>query len=187
MFKDLVLKNRSYRRFHQEKEISCEQLKELAYLGHMTPSAANKQPVRFTLVYKEKDLKNVFDCVKWAGYLKDWDGPAEGERPTGYIILTAPEGLNCAQDEGIIAQTILLGAVDMGLGGCMIGNIDRNKLSDLITIPENHEIRLIIALGVPKEEIVIENIHADGDIKYYRDENQIHHVPKIDFHEVISY
>jgi nitroreductase len=86
---------------------------------------------------------------------------------------------------GIAAQSILLGAVELGLGGCMIGNLQRPSLKAALNIPENLEIVLVIALGKPKECVVIDEIEADGDIKYWRDENQVHHVPKLKLKDMI--
>lgn len=185
MLKDLVLANRSYRRYYEEKRISDDLMKELVKLGHMTPSGANRQPVRFHTENSKEGCARIFETLRWAGYYKEWDGPVEGERPSGYIVLAAPEGCNCQQDEGIIGQTILLGAVEAGLGGCFIGNINRTELADLINLPEGYTIRLVIALGVPKEQVVIDMIDQNGDIKYYRDENQVHHVPKIKVEDVM--
>ena len=119
------------------------------------------------------------------GYYQDWDGPEEGERPAAYIILLSPAGVNAPQDEGIIGQTILLSATEEGMGGCFIANVDRAGLAEAIQVPEGYQIKLVIALGYPKEEVVIDEITKDGDIKYYRDSKQTHHVPKIKLEDLI--
>ena len=186
MFKDIVVKNRSYRRFYEGKRIGLDMMKSLVEMGHLTPSGANKQPVRFTIVESVTGCEKVYPTLRWAGYYTDWDGPVEGERPSGYIVMLTPGDVNCQWDEGIIGQTILLAATDAGLGGCFIANIDREKLSQIINVPEGFKISLVIALGYPKEEVVIDTISADGDIKYYRDNMQVHHVPKINYEEVIA-
>ena len=185
MFKEIVLKNRSYRRFYEEKSITEEEIKYLVEMGHLTPSGANKQPVRFVLVNSKEGCGKVYETLRWAGYYNDWDGPVEGERPSAYIVMLSPKGMNCQHDEGIIGQTILLAAVDKGLGGCFIGNIDREELSRRINVPCGYVISLVIALGYPKEQVVIENINSDDDIRYYRDTEAVHHVPKIVLEEVV--
>ena len=185
MIKEVVLKNRSYRRFYQEKEISIDTLKELVDVGRNTPSGANKQPLRYKLVCSKEENVKVFECLRWAGYYKDWDGPVEGERPSAYIIMLSENQGNTQWDEGIAGQTILLAATEKNLGGCFIGNIDRDKLTKNMEIADNYTIKLVIALGYPKEEVIIDTIDANGDIKYYRDENQIHHVPKICLKDVL--
>lgn len=185
MIKELVIKNRSYRRFYENKKISMNVLKEFIEIAHNTPSASNKQPLRYKLVCDEAGNEQVFECLRWAGYLQDWDGPEIGERPTGYIIMVTKAGENSNWDEGIAGQTILLAAAEIGIGGCFIGNIDRVTLSEIIGLKEGFVIKLVIALGYPKEEIQLEEISADGDIKYYRDSNQVHHVPKIKTEDII--
>lgn len=185
MFKDIVLNNRSYRRFYEEKRISKDVLEYLVEMGHMTPSGANRQLVRFVLVNSVEGCEAVYETLRWAGYYKDWDGPAQGERPSAYVIMLSPKDAGCQHDEGIIGQTILLAAVDAGLGGCFIGNIDKEGLAAKICVPEEYVVSLVIALGYPKEQVVIDNINVDGDIKYYRDADGVHHVPKIILDDVI--
>lgn len=187
MIKDLVLKNRSYRRFYQEKAIDLETLKELVDLGRLSPSGANKQYLKYILSNTKESNEKIFANVGWAGYLKDWDGPMEGEKPSAYIIMVKDTaiGAGMTQDEGISGQSILLGAVEKGLGGCFIGNINRKKLAEELNIDAKYEIALIIALGTPKEEVVIEKMDASGDVKYWRDENKVHHVPKRSLEDVI--
>lgn len=187
MFKDLVMKNRSYRRFYADKKITNDQLKELIELVRLTPSAANLQPLKYILISEEEINKKVYDTLKWAGYLKDWDGPIESERPTGYIIMLRDKNISQKQsiDEGISAQTICLGAAERGLGCCMIGSINKTKLTEILNIPDNFDIVLVIALGYPKENVIIEDISNNGSIKYYRDEEGNHYVPKRSINELI--
>jgi nitroreductase len=179
MLKELVQKNRSYRRFFEEKEITKQQLLELIDIARQTPSGANRQPTRFMISYEKEKNDKIFPTLGWAGYYKDWNGPEEGERPSAYIVMISPKNVNAAHDEGIIGQTILLSAVEQGLGGCFIGNVDREKLSMELNVPEGYDVKLVIALGVPKENVRLEEILKDGDIHYYRDEEKTQHVPKI--------
>jgi nitroreductase len=186
MLKDLIRKNRSYRRFNEDYPISQKTLKELIELARISASAANLQPLKFILSYdSEKNIK-IFSQLSWAGYLEDWSGPEQGERPSAYIIILGDtkikESFDC--DHGIAAQSILLGATEKGLGGCMIGSIQKDNLMDELNIPERYEILLIIALGKPKEKVVIDDVE-DGDIKYWRDKNDVHHVPKRTLEELI--
>jgi nitroreductase len=185
MIKDLARKNRSYRRFYEDKKISREELLDMLEAARLTPSGANKQPIRYILSYDEETNNRIFPSLRWAGYLPEWDGPVEGERPSAYIIMVEPAGVNAPNDEGIAGQTILLSAVEKGMGGCFIGNVDREKLAKDMNISSEYAIKLVIALGYPKEEVTIEEINAGGDIKYYRDENQVHHVPKIRLDELV--
>lgn len=185
MIEDLVKKNRSYRRFYEDRKISRETLAELVDIARNTPSAANRQPVRYKLVCDEKTNAEVFECLGWAGYLKEWDGPVPGERPAAYIILATSKQAKAECDEGIIGQTMLLAAAERGFGGCFLGNVNRDKLAEIISLPDDMKIDYCIAFGYPKEKVVLEDIPADGDIKYYRDSKQVHHVPKIRIEDVI--
>jgi nitroreductase len=178
--KSLIQKNRSYRRFYEEKKISIKTLKSLIELARLSASSANLQPLKYFLSHTSKTNQKIFPYLKWAGYLKDWPGPAEGERPPAYIVILGDTSIskNFEYDSGIAAQSILLGATEKGLGGCIIGSIEREKLRRSLKIPKHLEIVLVIALGKPKEKVVIETVDKDGDIKYWRDKKGVHHVPK---------
>jgi len=187
MFRDLVLTNRSYRRFHESESIDEATLKSLVDLARCTPSAANLQSLKYILSYTPERNATVFATLGWAGYLTEWPGPVEGERPSAYIIILGDTRIskNFFCDHGIAAQTILLGATEMGYGGCMFGSIDRDKLRAELAIDERFEILLVIALGKPVEKVVLEEVGPDGSIKYYRDEAAVHHVPKRALDEII--
>ncbi|MBP2634530.1 MAG: nitroreductase [Firmicutes bacterium] len=187
MLADLVKRNRSYRRFYEEQEISRETLLQLIDLARLSPSGANRQTLRYYLSNAKETNDKIFPHIGWAGYLKDWTGPVAGERPTAYIVIVQDEQQKAIGGPayGIAAQSILLGAVEQGLGGCMIGNLQRPGLRAALDIPENMEIVLVIALGKPQECVVIDEIEADDDTKYWRDDNQVHHVPKLKLQDII--
>jgi nitroreductase len=187
MLEELIKKNRSTRRFIQSENISIETLKWLVGLARLSPSGANLQPLKYLLSNEKQKNDRIFPCLYWAGYLKDWDGPVENEKPSAYIII-----LNDTQiskdpgcDHGIAAQSIMLGAAEKGLSGCMIGSINRDKLQEELKIPARYHISLVLALGIANEKIILEKIGTDGSIKYYRDENNVHHVPKRSLDEII--
>lgn len=189
-FQTLVLKNRSYRRFYEDEPISLKTLGKLASLARIVPSSANSQAIKLMLIHTRDTNAKVFQTLGWAGMLADWDGPVEGERPSAYIILLndLALGKNKRMDDGIIAQTILLGAIAEGYGGCMLGNINRTQLSKVLNIDlEKYSIDLVLALGKPKEEVVLEEITLLHGTRYYRDEQDIHHVPKRSLEELIIY
>jgi nitroreductase len=181
MFRDLVLRNRSYRRFREERPVELAVLRELTGLARLCPSGANLQPLRYVLVADREVNSLVFPCLSWAGYLPDWAGPAAGERPAAYIVILHDPVVKAGgpgHDAGIAAQTILLGAADRGLGGCMIGSVDRERLRVVLGIEDPLEIVLVLAIGEPVERVVVEDLDGDGDIRYWRDESGLHHVPK---------
>ncbi|MBN1679306.1 MAG: nitroreductase family protein [Anaerolineae bacterium] len=180
MLKDLIRQNRSYRRFYQDVAIDTGTLRAWVDLARLSPSAMNLQPLRFILSNTPEKNAVIFDHLAWARYISDWPGPAEGERPAAYIIILGDnrikESIDC--DHGIAAQSMLLGAVEQGFGGCIIASIQREKLRAALDIPDYYAIRLALALGKPKESVMIDPLGADGDIKYWRDDNAVHHVPK---------
>ncbi|OPY77148.1 MAG: nitroreductase A [Syntrophorhabdus sp. PtaU1.Bin058] len=186
MIYDVIKKSRSYRRFYQDRSIPENTLRDLVELARLSPSAANLQPLKFVLSYTPDRNSLIFPCLAWAGYLKDWDGPKEGERPSAYIMILGDTGItsNFSVNHGIAAQSILLGATEMGYGGCIIGSIQREKLRTQLAIPQHLEILLVIALGVPKETVILEEVR-DGDIKYWRDKDGVHHVPKRSLSDLI--
>jgi nitroreductase len=187
MLKELILKNRSYRRFDQNHKIKLKILEELIDLARLSPSGANLQPLKYILSVDTDKNSRIFKHLAWAGYLTDWPGPAEGERPAGYIIILLDtdiqKKIDC--DHGIAAQSMLLGAAELGLGGCIIGSVQRDKLRAELGFPARFEILLVIALGKPVEEVVLEQISEAGNIRYWRDEDHRHHVPKRPLEELI--
>jgi len=187
MIDELVLKNRSYRRFEQSARISEKSLREFVNLARLTASSANRQPLKYILSHEPHKNELIFPTLAWAGYLPDWDGPEEGERPSAYIILVCDTEISKSFefDTGIAAQTILLGAVSKGFGGCMLTSIKKEKLREALNLPEQYQIVLVIALGKPVEKVEIEPVPADGSIKYWRDEQHVHHVPKRALKDVI--
>jgi len=184
---DLVSRCRSYRRFDERAPVGESVLNDLVGLARMTPSAANRQPLRYVLSCAPDWNAKIFETLAWAAYLKDWPGPAPGERPTAYIVVLVDSTISQAADVdvGIAAQTILLGAVERGLGGCMFGAVRRQQLSERLSLPAHLPVALVIALGTPVERIVLEDLPPDGSIKYYRDTEQVHHVPKRSLDELV--
>jgi nitroreductase len=180
MIRDLILKNRSYRRFYQEVAVELETLRELVDLARLSASAANMQPLRYILSCDPQKNAVIFSHLDWAGYLEDWSGPCEGERPSAYIIVLEDtqilHPMRC--DHGIAAQSMLLGATERGLGGCIVGAIEKQGLRKALEIPDRYEILLVLALGKPRETVVIETVNPAGDVRYWRDSEGIHHVPK---------
>jgi nitroreductase len=139
MLKDIIRKSRSYRRFHQNKSIDIETLKELVDLARLSPSGANFQPLKYMITNSDEKNIAVFETLAWAGYLKDWNCPEDGERPSAYIIILGDNNIkkDVSTDSGIAAQSIMLGASEAGLGGCMFGSIKREQLKKNLNIPEH--------------------------------------------------
>lgn len=184
---ELVLKNRSYRRFYGEYLLDRDVLFELLDLARLSSSGANLQSLKYLLSTEPESNARIFATLGWAGYLKEWDGPEEGERPSGYIVVLFDQKIAKTPfwDHGIAAQSIMLGAVERGLGGCMFGNIHKDELRASLGIEDHLEILLVIALGKPKEDVRLVPLRPDGDVKYYRDAHGVHYVPKRALNDII--
>jgi nitroreductase len=187
MLKDLVRKNRSYRRFHQKVAIELDTLRELVDLGRLSASGMNRQPLKYILSSDPERNAQIFPDLGWAAHLKDWPGPIEGERPAAYILILGDQEIHptAGCDHCIAAQSIMLGASEKGLGGCMIRSIHGEQLREALQIPERYAILLVLALGKPKEAVVIDPVGSDGDTRYWRDDQGVHHVPKRSLDEII--
>ncbi|MGD1968780.1 MAG: nitroreductase family protein, partial [Desulfobacterales bacterium] len=160
---------------------------ELVDLARLSASGANLQPLKYILTCRPELNAEIFRCLGWAAYLQDWAGPQSGERPAAYIVILGDSNISkdFGVDHGIAAQSILLGARDKGLAGCMIGSINRKDLRAILNVQSHLKILLALAIGKPKEKIVIETVGPDGDIRYWRDEQAVHHVPKRSLSEII--
>lgn len=180
MLSDLVRTNRSYRRFYEDTAISGETLRGLVDLARLSASGANRQPLKYALSYTPERNALIFPHLAWAGYLTDWEGPVEGERPSAYIIVLGDTEISQSFgiDHGIASQSILLGATELGLGGCIIASVQQEALRSALEIDPRYKILHVLALGKPKETVVIETVGTDGNIKYWRDSQEVHHVPK---------
>jgi nitroreductase len=183
----LIISNRSCRRFDERSAIERRTLEELVDLARLSASAANLQPLKYILSSDPQKNARIFPHLMWAAYLKDWSGPAPGERPSAYIVILGDMDINntFGCDHGIAAQSMLLGAREKGLAGCMIGLIQREELRKALEIPPRYEILLVLALGKPREQVMIDELAPQGDIKYWRDSAGVHHVPKRPLKELI--
>ncbi len=187
MIKDLVQQNRSYRKFHNDKKVTHAQLLNLVDLARITPSSKNRQPLKYILITEDNDVDFVFSQLKWAWYLKKWDGPTKNEQPPSYIIMCIDKDLNdkALIDSGISAQTILLGATEEKLGGCILRTVNRYAISKHFNLPSNIEVVQVIAIGYPNQEVELTKLDKNGSIVYYENNDGIHYVPKRKLEDII--
>ncbi len=186
MIREIIMRNRSYRRFDSNVEITHQQLEKWIELARFSASGRNMQPLKYVVSTNKQVNEKIYPNLAWAGYLTGWKGPAENERPSAYIAVLIDKSLtdNYYCDDGIAIQSILLGAVEDGFGGCIVGSINKRKVSEILELPEHLEILWILALGKPAEKVVLEDV-ADDSIKYWRDSEDVHHVPKRPLNELI--
>lgn len=183
---EAIAKNRSYRRFYQNVQISTEELHKIVNAARLSPSGKNVQPLKYYICNNPATNGEIFETLGWAGYLTQWPGPQEGERPSAYIVQILDKniapGFLC--DDGIAAQSMMLQAVELGYGGCIIATVKRDRLAQIISLPENMQIIQVLALGKPKEVVVVDDM-TNGEYKYWREEDGTHHVPKRKLDELI--
>ena len=186
---DLLKKDRSIRRFQQEKPLSRELLESLVDLTRYCASGRNLQPLKYLIVDDSRLCAEVFPLLKWAGYLTDWDGPGDGERPVAYIVQGLDTRLtkNCMCDDGLQLQTLTLGATAHGIGGCIIKAFNAPALEKVLNLPEWFVPTYVLALGFPSESVVIEDMDADSEdaVKYFRTPDGVHHVPKRSLKDIL--
>jgi len=186
MISELIRKARSFRRFHQEVAIPESDLRDMIDNARLTPSGRNAQTLRYILSNAPEMNARIFPSLAWAGYLTDWGGPKEGERPSAYIVIINDDTISKTYfcDHGIVSLAIMLTASEKGYGSCIIGSIKSDALRQTLNIPEQYSIVQVIALGKPAETVVIEPM-VDGDVKYWRDAQEVHHVPKRSLEDII--
>jgi nitroreductase len=190
MIKDLVRKNRSYRGYDESRKITEDELKDLVDTARVAGSAANLQPLKYRLVCSEAEVAKLNGITRWGKMLKDIELPHKGKFPTAYIVICVDTDIarvpeNANTDIGIAAQTILLAAVEQGLGGCMIGNYEKTQAAEALALPERFVPQLIVAIGKPDETVVLTDTGEDGSVKYYRDANDVHYVPKRKLEDIL--
>ena len=189
-FKALVKKNRSYRGFDETRRITREELTWLVDCARLCPSSVNKQPLKYYLACEKEAVDKIQKETKWARALPELDLPHEGMRPTAFIVICQDtridESLSRYQrDVGIVAQTMLLAAAEKGLGGCMIGNFEAGSLKTELNLPDDLAPLLVVAVGEPAETVRLVEVGPGESTKYYRDEKDIHYVPKRRLEDVV--
>ncbi len=185
-FYDILKNRRTVRKFRQEP-IPLETLEKIVDTARFCPSAANLQPMRFRIVNDPKTVAEMQPLVKWAAYLAPNGDPAEGEKPTAFILVCVDKEIRpngTTPDVGGAVQNILLAGAYEGIGTCWMGSIDRKAICKLNDLPERYQLDTVIALGYKGEEprtVPVEN----GDIKYYKDENGVLNVPKRSLKDIL--
>jgi len=186
MIYDKIARRRTIRKY-LKKDVPEEVLIKCVDAARLSPSGANRQPLKYIIVNDKNLLKPVFNTLSWAGYLPDYK-PNEEEIPRAYIVILLDKNISksAGHDAGIAAMSISMVAYDEGLGSCILGAVDREKLRQVLKVPENLDILLVVSLGYPAEAPVVDEI-KDGDIRYWLNENGVLHVPKRKFEDIVKW
>lgn len=190
MFLDLVKQARSHRGFRQDRKVTRQELEHLVECARFTPAARNDQVLKYYLAEKPETVAAIQPLTKWAGALAELHLPRKGAEPVAYIVICLDGSLagNPApyqRDVGIVAQTMLLAAAEMGLNGCMIGSFAAGELRETLGLPEAIKPQLLLALGEGTDRIVMTDVGEDGSTTYYRDAEDTHYVPKRTLEQLI--
>ena len=185
MIYEKITSRRTIRKYAQE-DVPKEVLLKYVDAARLSPSGANRQPLKYIIVNDQELLKEVFSTLSWAGYLPDYQ-PSEEEMPKAYVVILLDKNIrkNPGHDAGIAVMSVSMVAYDHGLGSCILGAVDREKLRKVLNVPDSLDIVLVVALGYPAESPVVDNM-KDGDIKYWLDENGVLHVPKRDLEDIVK-
>ena len=181
---EIILSRRSIRRF-QQKPINSELLRRFVNAARVAPSAANLQPLEFFIV-TEKDLcSKIFETIGWEGYIKPTWKPGESERPTAYIVILVKDITNkyYLRDVGLASENIVLASEEEHIGSCILCKIEKDKIQEMLKIPDTLHVDSLIALGHKAEQAVVEDFK--GSVKYWRDKNEVLHVPKRKLEDII--
>lgn len=181
----LLEKNRSYRGYDNSFVVRPDQLRSIVGVNTKIPSARNSQLLRFRIV-THKEADKVLPHIRLGGALKELKLPFEGTEPRAFIVVcsTTPTPDHYVYiDLGISSQSMLLRAVEMGLGGICIGAFDHQAVKESLALP--YEPLLVIAIGKPNEQIKLVEISESENHNYWRDQEGVHYVPKVALEEII--
>ncbi len=191
MILELAKKSRSYRGYDESRRVTREELVHFVDCARFAPSSVNGQPFKYYLAYEKEDVDRIQPLTGWARALPQMKLPHPGKCPTAFIVICQNTDWDADlkryfKDVGIVAQTMLLAAAERDLGGIMIGNFSPDRVKETLSLPENLVPMLIVAFGKPDEKIVLTEIENGESIKYYRDENDVHYVPKRKLEDIIT-
>lgn len=190
MIEKIVARSRSYRAFYESRTVTQAELVDLINVARLCPSAMNRQPLKYRLVYEREEVETLLSITKWGGMLPDLVLPPDGKHPTAFIVVCCDTELcnsidSARFDAGVVSQTIMLAAAERGLGGCILGAFDKSRATEILSINQKNMPIVILALGKPDEKVVLCDTDDSGSIAYYRDEAGTHFVPKRSLEELI--
>jgi len=179
-----IISRRTIRRF-QKKPIKLDLLRRFVNAARLAPSAANLQPLEYFIVTEKEACSKIFETIGWAAYITPKWNPGVEERPTAYIVILVKDINNkfYTRDVSLASENIVLAAEGESVGSCILFNIDRDKIQEILKIPKTLYVDSIIALGYKAENPVVEDLK--DSVKYWRDENEVLHVPKRRLEDII--
>ena len=177
---ELLATRRTYRRFTQ-KAVPADVIADMVEAVRLSSCGANRQALRLVVVQSPEMVARVQPLVKWAAYLPPEEGtPRPGEQPTLFVALVQDSSIpgDKDTDAGIALANLTLAAWAKGVGSCIMGAIDRPRLTELLGLGENEKLHTMVALGYPAHASRIVPLTEATGVKYYLDEHRDYCVPK---------
>jgi len=184
---ELIIARRTIRQFKPEL-IPREILEKLVNAARLAPSAANLQPLEFSVVDEEELKKQIFPWLKWAAYIAPEGNPKPGHEPVAYIVTlinTQIKEKGYEYDSGAAIENMILAAWELGIGSCWLLSVERDKIQKILEIPTSHKIDSVLALGYPDERPLVEEM--EDSVKYWKDRDGRLHVPKRKLQDIIHF
>lgn len=161
-FLELVSSRQSVRAFDPDRSVEKEKLERIIETARLAPSACNAQPWSFVLV-DELELKNKVADATSSRVL----GMNHFTKQAPVHLLLVEEKVNISSgiggwikkkdyaqmDLGIVAAHIVLAAQAEGLGTCIVGWFDEDKIKDLLNIPSSKRVWLDIIIGYSNQPL----------------------------------
>lgn len=182
---EYIKSRRTIRQFKPEA-VPHDLLQKFVNAARLAPSAANLQPLEYIVVTDEKVRKQIFPCLKWAGYISPAGDPKPGQEPVAYIVVVVNTSIRekgYERDVGAAMENMILTAWEDGVCSCWIVSVDRKKVGDILNITESYRLDSVLALGYPAEKSVMEDMK--DSVEYWKDENDCLHVPKRKLEDLI--
>ena len=179
----LLKKNRSWRGYDPSREVTEDELKRIVAATTLAASGMNRQRLRYRLVTKA-DAAKILPHITLGAALPEEHLPHPGCEPQAFIVVCATEKENKVIDIdlGIAAQSMLLKATEMGLGGIFILNFRAEEIKESLSLPSTP--LAVIAIGKPAETIYLKPVHAGDSLDYYRKDG-VHFVPKLGLEDIL--
>lgn len=177
---EILKTNRSYRRFVESVRIPQHEVEQWIKNLRYTSSMRNTQPLKYCVITLPELCEKIYPHLAWAGFLKDWNGPDKGERPTAFVVQLLDENLSQTSrfDEGLQLEALTLQAVEAGYGCCIIAAFSAKAITEALGFATHLKPIAIVAIGKPSEKVVIEELLPNEPVAYYRSPDGVHHVPK---------
>lgn len=183
-----IKKTRSHRKF-TEKLVKEEEILKILEGARFSSTTKNSQILRYSYTVDDEKCQELFSAMALGGLLKNEDKPSFEDRPRALILISTKKDEKSAEsrifyDIGIASQNMALIANELGYGTCFVLSYNKKTFEEAFKLSEDYDLKSIIILGEPKDNIKLLDSKDENDTKYFI-ENGIHYVPKLTLDELI--